>query len=328
MIICKTPYRISFFGGGTDFPDWYNRYGGRVISTSINKYSYIVIRNLPEFFKYKFRIRYYFREETNSKNDIKHPVVRELLKLNKSIKNIDLTHHGDLPARTGVGSSSSFTVGLIHSLNVLQKKNINKKQLSDLAISFEQGVLKETVGSQDQVIVSYGGFRSINFEKKKITTNLIDNKNFINKLEKWCQVFYLGNQRSASKLEDKKFGYINKKKKVILQNMMNITKEAERLILSKNKNSFYDFIKLLDEQWKLKKNLDTAVSSKNINEMYEFTKKHGAISGKILGAGGGGFFLLITPPQFQRSLEKKIKLLKINVKFENNGSQIIFNSKD
>jgi len=138
----------------------------------------------------------------------------------------------------------------------------------------------------------------------------------------------LGNQRSASKLEDKKFGYINKKKKIILQNMMDITKEAERLILSKNTNSFYDFIKLLDEQWKLKKNLDTAVSSVNINEMYEFSKKHGAISGKILGAGGGGFFLLITPPQFQKSLEKKIKLSKINIKFENNGSQIIFNSTD
>jgi D-glycero-alpha-D-manno-heptose-7-phosphate kinase len=217
---------------------------------------------------------------------------------------------------------------MIHSLNALQKKNINKKQLSDLAISFEQGILKETVGSQDQVIVSYGGFRSINFEKKKITTSLINNKNFINKLEKWCQVFYLGNQRSASKLEDKKFGHINRDKKIILQNMMDITKEAERLILSKNTNSFYDFIKLLDEQWKLKKNLDTAVSTANINEMYEFSKKHGAISGKILGAGRGGFFLLITPPQFQKSLEKKIKLSKINVKFENNGSQIIFNSKN
>jgi D-glycero-alpha-D-manno-heptose-7-phosphate kinase len=328
MIICKTPYRISFFGGGTDFPDWYNRYGGKVISTSINKYSYIVIRNLPEIFKYKFRIRYYFREETNFKTDIKHPVVRELLKLNKSIKNIDITHHGDLPARTGIGSSSSFTVGLIHSLNALQKKNINKKQLSELAIFFEQGILKETVGSQDQVIVSYGGFRSINFEKRKVSANLINNKNFINKLEKWCQVFYLGNQRNASKLEEKKFGYINRDKKIILKKMMELTETAERLILSKNKNNFYDFIKLLDEQWKLKKNLDTAVSSANIDEMYEFSKKHGAISGKILGAGGGGFFLLITPPQFQRSLEKKIKLPKINIKFENNGSQIIFNSKD
>jgi D-glycero-alpha-D-manno-heptose-7-phosphate kinase len=233
-----------------------------------------------------------------------------------------------LPARTGIGSSSSFTVGLIHSLNALQKKNINKKELSDLAISFEQEILKETVGSQDQVIVSYGGFRSINFEKKKITTNLIDNKNFINKLEKWCQVFYLGNQRSASKLEDKKFEYMNKKKNLILQNMMDITKQAESLIFSKNKNSFYDFIKLLDEQWKLKKSLNTAVSSVKINEMYEFSKKHGAISGKILGAGGGGFFLLITPPQYQRSIEKKIKLSKVNIKFENNGSQIILNSKD
>ena len=190
MIISKTPYRISFFGGGTDFPAWYNRHGGKVISTSINKYSYIVIRNLPKIFKYKFRIRYYFREETNSKNKIKHPVVRELLKLYPNIKNIDITHHGDLPARSGIASSSSFSVGLINSIYALQNKKINKKKLSKQAIFFEQKILRETVGSQDQVITSYGGFRVINFEKDSITTNLIKYKNTVNELEKWCQIFF------------------------------------------------------------------------------------------------------------------------------------------
>lgn len=328
MIISKTPYRISFFGGGTDFPAWYNRHGGKVISTSINKYSYIVIRNLPKIFKYKFRIRYYFREETNSKNKIKHPVVRELLKLYPNIKNIDITHHGDLPARSGIASSSSFSVGLINSIYALQNKRINKKKLSKQAIFFEQKILRETVGSQDQVITSYGGFRVINFEKDSITTNLIKYKNTVNELEKWCQIFFLGNQRLASELEKKKFEFINKKKNFILNEMLKITNEAEILLESNNKNNILYFSQLLDEQWKLKKMLNSSVSSKKIDEMYEFAKKNGAVSGKILGAGGGGFFLLLTPPWLQKKLEKKIKLPNVAIKFEDQGSQIIFKSSN
>ena len=328
MIISKTPYRISFFGGGTDFPNWYNRFGGKVISTSINKYSYLVIRSLPEIFKYKFRIRYYYREEKNSKENIRHPVVRELLKINKDIKNIDITHHGDLPARSGIGSSSAFTVGLIHSLSILKKKNISKKDLANSAIFFEQNILKESVGSQDQVATSHGGFNSINFSNKGFNVKRCNNLNFIKKLESWCQIFYLGNQRSASSLEKKKFEYINKFKEKILLEMMQITNEAKNILLSKNKNNFIDFVKLLDDQWTLKKYLDKSISSNIIDQLYLHGKKHGAISGKILGAGGGGFFLFLTPPKFQKSLEEKIKLPKIKVKFEDKGSQIIMNSDD
>jgi D-glycero-alpha-D-manno-heptose-7-phosphate kinase len=328
MIITRTPYRISFFGGGTDFPSWYNNNNGKVISTSINKYSFIIVRNLPEVFKYRFRIRYYYREEANSKNKIRHPAIRELLKLHKNIKNIDILHHGDLPARTGIGSSSSFSVGLIHSLYAMENKEIDKEKLSKLAIFFEQKILKESVGSQDQYIAAHGGFQIISFQKKKISSKLISNNIIVNELEKYCQVFYLGERKNANVIEKKKFGFIDQNKKNILRDMMFITSEAEKIIHSQKKSNFLNFAKLLDNQWNLKRMIDKSVSSNKIDEIYEFAKKNGAISGKVLGAGSGGFFLLLTPPKLQSIMKKKIKLPIINLKFEKTGSQIIFRSDE
>jgi D-glycero-alpha-D-manno-heptose-7-phosphate kinase len=328
MIITRTPYRISFFGGGTDFPSWYNENNGKVISTSINKYSFIIVRNLPEVFKHRFRIRCYYRQEADYKNKINHPAIRELLKLHKNIKNIDILHHGDLPARTGIGSSSTFSVGLIHALHAMEKKKIDKGKLSKLAIFFEQKILKESVGSQDQYIAAHGGFQIISFEKKKISSKLISNNIIVNELEKYCQVFYLGRRKNANDIEKKKFNFIDQKKKTILKDMMFITREAEKIIHSQNKSNFLNFIKLLDNQWNLKRMIDRSVSSNKIDEMYEFAKKNGAISGKILGAGSGGFFLLLTPPKLQSSIKKKLKLPMINIKFEKTGSQIIFRSDE
>jgi D-glycero-alpha-D-manno-heptose-7-phosphate kinase len=328
MIITRTPYRISFFGGGTDFPSWYNNNNGKVISTSINKYSYIIVRNLPEVFKYRFRIRYYYREEADSKNKIRHPAIRELLRLHKNIKNIDILHHGDLPARTGIGSSSSFSVGLIHALHAMENKEIKKEKLSKLAIFFEQKILKESIGSQDQYIAAHGGFQIINFKKKKISSKLISNNIITNELEKYCQVFYLGERRNANDIEKKKFSFIDQNKKSILKDMMFITSEAEKIIDSQKKSNFLNFAKLLDSQWNLKRMIDKSVSSNKIDEIYEFAKKNGAISGKVLGAGSGGFFLLLTPPKLQSRMKKKIKLPIINLKFEKTGSQIIFRSDE
>ena len=206
MIIAKTPYRISFFGGGTDFPAWYKKNRGKIISTSIDYFSYIQIKNLPDIFDYKYRLRYFLREEVNRIIDIKHPVIRAALKYFKHNKQgLDIIHSGDLVARSGIGSSSSFTVGFLHALCEYKKIKISKKKLADLAIKFEQRVLKEYVGSQDQIIASYGGFRTINFKDKSYTCKKLKlNRQKIKLLETSVQLFYTGIQRSAQIVEKKK----------------------------------------------------------------------------------------------------------------------------
>lgn len=328
MIITKTPYRISFFGGGTDFPIWYKDHPSSVISTTINKYSYIVLRSLPSIFDYKFRVRYYFREEAKEKKNIRHPVVRELLLRYPSITNIDLGHHGDLPARTGLGSSSSFTVGLIHSLAVLQKKKISKLTLAKESIFFEQKILKEFVGSQDQIASAYGGFNKINFFKNNFKCTKILPNNFIKELEKWCCLFYLGSQRSANEIEKEKFSFLDTSKKNILRQMTEISNSAYKVVQSKNKNNIKYFGELLRDQWLLKKNLNKSVSNSVIDDVHSFFLENKSIGGKVLGAGGGGFYLALIDPLLQKKIIKKTKLVHIPFMFENSGSSVVLDSKD
>lgn len=328
MIITKTPYRISFFGGGTDYPWWHNNYGeGNVISTTINKYSYIYIKYLPEIFNYKYRIRYYLREEISDIKKIKHPVIRNLLLKFKINDRLDIVHSGDLPARTGIGSSSAFTVGFINAISVLKNKIFDKKSLAKETIDFEQNVLKENVGSQDQITCTYGGFNSIRFVKKQFFVKKIkiSNANLIN-LQNSLVLFYLGLGRNSDAIlidMKKNIEKENKSNEKYLKEMLNITNTA-KVNLENKKFNLLEFGELLNYQWELKKNLSKYISKKQIDEFHNYLLNKGALGGKLLGAGGGGFYLSIIPKSIQSKILSKIKYKNIQIKFENTGSKLIF----
>ena len=328
MIVIKTPYRISFFGGGTDYPEWYRSNIGMVISTTINKYSYLTIKNLYNFFNYKFIIRYYFREEAKSLKAIKHPVVKKLLEYFKIKKHLEIIHYGDLPARSGIGSSSSFAVGLIHGLNLfIKKKKISKKNLAKKTMYIEQKVLKESVGSQDSVASTYGGFNKIIFNKKSFLCKPIKisqkNKNI---LESWVQLFYTRQKRNSFTLEKEKIKKIKVNHDLIIKNY-NIAIKAEEILKSKNNNFIYKFAALLNKQWQIKKKFAKRVSNPYLDKIYNLGIKNGAVGGKVLGAGGGGFIMFLTPPHLHKKLINKIKLPHVNVKFETGGSKVMYNFK-
>jgi D-glycero-alpha-D-manno-heptose-7-phosphate kinase len=326
MIISKTPYRISLFGGGTDYPSWYQNYGGQVISTTIDKYIYISLRILPSFFKHKYRIVYSKTENVKKISDIKHPAVREALKFFKIKDGLEIHYDGDLPARSGMGSSSAFVVGLFNVLNSFLKKNYTKKKLSLDSIDFEHKVLNETVGSQDQIAASYGGFNLITFAKDNTfeVSNISKNISYINKLNENLVLVYTGIVRTANDIAKtyvNKLSCFNNKKR--MQSILRNVEDAKILIENKRLD---DIGRLLHESWMRKKDLSAQVTNDRINFIYNLGMKYGALGGKLLGAGGGGFFLFYVPLEKRSYFLKKInKFLNIPFKFSNNGSQIIFN---
>jgi len=327
MIICRTPFRISFFGGGTDYPEWFeNNEEGRVISTTINKYSYINCRYLPPFFNYKFRVRYFKREEAKKIVDIKHPSVRECLHFLKFKKGVEIVHNADLPARSGLGSSSTFTVGLLHALYSLKNQMISKKKLAIESIHVEQKLIKENVGSQDQTAAAFGGLNLIKFKKfKEIVVEPIfcDEKNK-NLLESSLLLYFSGFSRTADKFAAKHINQI-KNKKNDLREMLGLVDEG--LSIFKNANQINDFGRLLNEQWLLKKSISSNTSNSKIDDLYNLGIKNGALGGKLLGAGGGGFMLFYVPKSRQKKFKLKLKnFLNVPFKFDNIGSQIIYHS--
>lgn len=323
MIITKTPYRVSFFGGGSDYPMWYNKYGGQVISSTIDKYLYISCRELPSFFDHKFRVVYSKVEEVKNISDIKHNVVKKAL-LNYNLKkNLEIHYDGELPSRSGVGSSSSFIVGFLNILNYLKNKEIiNQKELAKESIIFEQKILKETVGSQDQIACAVGGINNIIFEKDKFKIIKFKNKNFFKKLNENLVLLYTHKQRHASKIANKFINTIsNSKKKEILE-ILECVNIAKNII--KN-NDLIGFAKLLDTSWQIKKKIHQNISDSFLNDIYDNGIKYGALGGKLLGAGSGGFFLFYVPKEKQKYFLKKMrKLTSIPFNFENEGSKIIF----
>jgi D-glycero-alpha-D-manno-heptose-7-phosphate kinase len=334
MIISKTPYRISFFGGGSDYPSWYHRYGGQVLSASIDKYLYISCRLLPPFFKHRFRIVYSIIEQKKNIDQINHRVVKEGLKCflkNKLIKkNIGLEIHydGDLPAKSGMGSSSSFVVGFLNVLNSFFSKDINKRNLAKESIFFEQNILKETVGSQDQVAASYGGFNLITFEKKNIfkVQPVITNQNILNNFSNNLLLVFTGINRLANDITiNYAKNLVNKNKKNIFE-IISHTKIALKLI---KENNYLDFGKLLNDTWKIKKSVSKFISNKKIDDIYDFALQNGAVGGKLLGAGAGGFFLFYVPRDKMKYFLKKFShFITIPFKFESDGSKIIFKSNN
>lgn len=322
MIIIRTPYRISFFGGGTDYPDWYRNNGGRVLSTTINKCSFLVLRRLPEIFDYRYRIRYYNTETTTKLTDIQIPVIREAIKFMNFGDGLDITHHGDLPNRTGIGSSSSFAVSLIHGLATLKNQHITKRDLAIKAIRLEQQVLGEAVGSQDQVAAAFGGFNRIEFgghmEFSCYPLHLA--KTTLAGLESWVQLFFTEKLRNAADIAEKKIANI-KSAQVDLTTMMQITNEAESLLFG---NSIQGFATLLNEQWKVKKSMEKSITNSEIDEIYQAGLNAGAVGGKLLGAGGGGFILFLTPPEKHAIVADSLKLKQVPLNFDYLGSQLIY----
>jgi D-glycero-alpha-D-manno-heptose-7-phosphate kinase len=324
MIISRTPFRISFFGGGTDYPVWYRDNGGAVLSTTINKYCYINCRFLPPFFPYKYRIRYTLREEMQNVSEIRHPSVRECLRYMRIDQGVEMVHTSDLPARSGIGSSSAFTVGFLNALYALSGRMVGKRNLAANAIYIEQNVLGESVGSQDQVAAAFGGLNRIEFNGKEnfFVQPVTVNRKKVAELQNHLLLFFTGFPRTASEVACEQIQNTSEKT-AELRAMKEMVNEAVG-ILNGNGRNIEDFGKLLNESWKLKRSLSSRVTTSEIDRMYDTALKAGAIGGKLCGAGGGGFMLLFVPPRKQRLVRQALKkLLHVPFHFETLGSQII-----
>ncbi len=324
MIITKTPYRISFFGGGSDYPQWYQNNGGVVLSTTINKYIYISCRFLPNYFKHNYRIVWSKIENVKKINEIDHNAVRGILNYLKIKQGLEIHYDGDLPARSGMGSSSCFVVGLLKALYKIKNINISKSELSKKSIYIEQKILKEIVGSQDQVATSYGGFNKIIFNKNKsIIVKKIAKANKLNQLNRNLILIFTGIQRTAHEIAHGYVKKLNKDKKNNINRLLEHVKIAENIL---NSGDIDDFGRLLNEAWFEKKELSNQITNKKIDELYNRAINCGALGGKLLGAGGGGFLLLYMKDKAKNKFFKNTKnILNVPFSFTSEGSQIIFN---
>lgn len=324
MVISRTPFRISFFGGGTDYPAWYRQHGGAVLATTINKYCYLTSRYLPPFFEHRYRIVYSKIEDCLSIDDIVHPAAREVLRFLKFDRGVEIHHDGDLPGRSGMGSSSAFTVGLLHAMYALKGEIVSKRQLARESIHIEQEVLKETVGSQDQVCAAYGGLNHFqfltngDFTVQPITLAPARLQEFNSHL----MLFYTGIKRTASDVAASYVGGMEAKT-AQLNRMRDLLEQS--LGILNGQGDLTGFGKLLHESWLAKRSLSEKVSNSHVDELYETARSSGAIGGKLLGAGGGGFLLLFVPPERQTAVREKMsRLIHVPFEFEFSGSQIIF----
>lgn len=329
MIICRTPYRVSFFGGGTDYPGWYRENGGAVLSTTINKYSYITCRYLPPFFEYKYRIRYYQREETQTVEEIRHPSVRECLRFMGVQDGVDIVHHGDLPAQSGLGSSSTFTVGLLHALSALKHQMPTKRELAINAIHVEQDRIKENVGSQDQTAAAFGGLNTIQFGGvQEISVHpMILHPSRLARLEQHLMLFFTRFPRMASDVAEEQIRQIPANRDNLRQ-MLQLVEEATKILQDRD-DHLDEFGRLLHEQWLIKQGMSSKITNGDIDAIYRTGLKAGALGGKLLGAGGGGFMLFYVSPERQGQVKEALKhLLYVPLRFDHVGSQIVYYSHD
>lgn len=324
MITTRTPLRISFFGGGTDYPIWYREFGGSVLSTAIDKCCYITCRQLPPFFEYHSRISYSRIENVNLNSAIEHPSVRACLQYMGVDEGVEIHHVADLPARTGLGTSSAFTVGLLLGLYALRDQMRNKHALASDAIHVEQEVIKEAVGSQDQISAAYGGFNRINFntdgsfEVKPVITS----PDRLTELQQHFALFFTGFSRTASEIAQEQIR-MTLQRKHELETMFQMVNEAEAIVTNPNR-SLDEFGHLLHECWKVKRTLTQKITNSNLDEIYEAGRSAGALGGKLLGAGGGGFMLFYVPPERREAVRARLKnLLCVPMKFSNRGSHVV-----
>ena len=324
MIVCRTPFRISMFGGGTDYPSWYNKHGGAVVGTAIDKYCYVNIRSLPPFFEHKHRIVWSNIELVNEIGDIQHPAVRAVLSDAGVSEGLEVIYNADLPARSGLGSSSSFIVSLINALNALRGKMISKKNLASEAIRIEQDVIKEAVGSQDQIWASYGGMNRIDFHAGGTfeVSPLILSKERRRELRQSLMLFFTGFSRYAFEIAQKTIDNMDKQEDH-LHSMRGLVDEAISIL--QNRQSPIDELgKLLHQSWLMKRELADGISTPQVDEIYQAGLQAGAIGGKLLGAGGGGFMLFVVRPENQSAVRQRLKdLIHVNFDFDNGGSRIV-----
>ncbi|MBS3909176.1 MAG: kinase [Actinobacteria bacterium] len=324
MIISRTPHRISFFGGGTDYPSWYLENGGKVLGVAIDKYSYITCRELPPFFKHKHRIAYSKVEMVCGVDEIQHPSVRETLRYLNIDQGLEIHHDGDIPARSGMGSSSAFTVGLLKTLYALKGKIITKQDLYKEAIHIEQNQINENVGSQDQVWAAYGGLNTIEFLQNGeiIVEPIIMKERFLRSFESKLMLFFTGIARYASEIAEEQIRNTSKNRDELVK-MRELVDEAYKILITGN-GDFIEFGKLLNETWRLKRKLSNRISNNEIDSMYEIAIKNGAVGGKLLGAGGGGFMLFYVEPENHSRVKEALKdHLHIPFNFDFTGSEII-----
>lgn len=324
MIISRTPFRISFFGGGTDYPVWYKGNRGAVLGTTIDKYCYITCRYLPPFFEHKYRIVYSQIENLRHIDEIRHPSVRETLKFMGITQGLEIHHDADLPARTGLGSSSSFTVGLLHALYALRGIMPSKMQLAREAIHIEQDMIKENVGSQDQVLAAFGGLCHINFDgEHHIDVEPVPIKaETLELLQNNLMLFFTSFSRVASEIAEEQIKQTPNKKRE-LSAMYQLVNEAKNVL--NGDNDLLEFGKLLHESWELKRGLTNKISTPYIDSLYETAIRAGATGGKLLGAGGGGFILLFVKPELQLKVKERLRgVLYVPFRLENSGTRIIF----
>jgi len=328
VIISRTPVRISFFGGGTDYRDHYDRQGGAVLGTTINKYVYVSINRLSNFFNYKIRVGYSKSELVNSVDEIIHPSVRECLKYKGLDGNLDIHIFADLPARTGLGSSSAFTVGFLHALYALEGKVVSKEQLANDALHVEQNMIKENVGSQDQIHAAYGGLNVIEFGPDQFSVKpLIISKSKRQLLEDSMMVFYTGQTRYANDILKEQIERTRSRDNdAFLKKMHEMVYEAINTISNENDEHLVKSLgSMLDESWRLKKSLSKQVSNSLIDDAYDRAIRAGAYGGKISGAGGGGFLMLLVDPAHKASIREALRdLLEVEFKFEDVGSAIVY----
>ena len=325
MIITKTPFRMSFFGGGTDIPTFFNEHGGAVISTTFDKFCYVNVRHMPPFHPYISELVHNRFERVNDIEEIEHPLIRECMRLH-DIHEIRLTYEGDLPARTGLGTSSTFAVGMLNAFCALKGKMMSKRQLAQEAIHVERDILQEHGGWQDQVAAAYGGLNRIDFQDHDFSVRpIIISPERKKELDENLLLFYTGVQRFSSEIQADTFAKPVDKTKQLLD-MLALVDEAEKVLVDKN-SSLNEFGKLLDTTWKFKRGTGSKVSNGSIDELYDIAIKAGALGGKLLGAGGGGFLLFYCEKEKQENLKKALEnLMIVPFKFENDGAQVLYYS--
>jgi D-glycero-alpha-D-manno-heptose-7-phosphate kinase len=325
MIISRTPYRVSFFGGGTDYPTWYTKHGGAVLATAIDKYCYLTCRYLPPFFEHRIRVVYSRIESCQTVDEIAHPVVRAALLHLGVGRGVEIHHDGDLPARSGMGSSSAFTVGLLHALCALEGRMATRETLAQASIHLEQNVLQETVGCQDQVLAAYGGFNHITFlpDGSFAVRPVTIARERVAELQSHLMLFYTGVVRTASTVASSYVRELDQTRRRQLRLVRDMVEEA--LGILHGHGDLWAFGELLHESWMAKRSLSAAVSTGEIDAMYDAARGAGAVGGKLTGAGGGGFLLLFVPPERQASVRAALRtLLHVPFAFQFSGSQIIF----
>jgi len=324
VIITKTPFRMSFFGGGTDMEEYFKENGGAVLSTTFDKYCYVNVRHLPRFFDYSTELSYSKTERVTDINDIQHPAIRNAMKM-LDMHELRLTYEADLPARSGLGTSSSFAVGMLNAFYALKGKYVDKKKLADEAIYLERNLCQEAGGWQDQIAASFGGFNRINFNADGYEVHpVIISPERKRQLNQNLLMFFTGFTRFSSDVQKANSISGAEDKKARLKKMHELVDEAEAVLTDKYRD-LDDFGRLLDTTWRLKKGIGSAVSTGSIDELYEKGMKAGALGGKLLGAGGGGFLVFYVQPEKQEAVKAAMKdLMYIPFKFEDGGTQVIY----